>query len=303
MNFGLVLTVLAVVVGGCGGPPSRGGTPSDSVLCLPLPGDDVTATAWSPTGDLLAVLTSDRSDGHAAIRLVTWPGLKVEEVQTGPSADPYSGVGIDGGGRAYWFEAAPDPSIWSTRAGESATRYAVLPSPDIVDLAWTADGLVAQSTGREGGVEKMRVIRITPHGSELATVRSLYDSPRILTGVWASPDGEWLAIEESDEPGGAAIFTALHGSDRSTLIPAGRLVGNPMMPMKRDGVVYEDHSSGSLVAMSFGSSTPRTVLQVDARALSLSNRGVLAFGRLDFPERGLCFADVGLVSAAGPVSP
>jgi WD40 repeat protein len=159
--------------------------------CLNLDGGSATDAAFSPAGDLLAVILESDSNAESTITLLRWPSGDVVGTWTAWAEDA---MAVDPSGRIYWSAWVLDMTdndqgqrdgIYSVVAGSSPALFVTGDDTELNDLTWTRDGLRGTTASSHLiatiGLAGDHSMDIEPHQGELGA-------------FWASPDNSVSAV-------------------------------------------------------------------------------------------------------------
>lgn len=248
--------------------------------CVRVPGERIEVVGWSPDGAWLAV-TSSLSSGEGRIRLIEWEKRTVHQIAVGTDYLAGSGVAVGPGGLAVWFEhaagregEADSSRLLGARPGTPPSVLAVLKTPAFHLPQWSPRGVVGLAFDPTQNSASVVLVRT----GELESTETLYANTKPMESLWASSDGEWIAVDPR-EPGARPEFVVLHGSSTESVLPPGRLVGAPMLDPSRRWVVYEGHDLGALLALPLKTPgvEPRVVVEAEVVAADISDAGQLAY--------------------------
>jgi hypothetical protein len=196
------LGVIALVSGA--GQAAATAPPNTS--CLDLDGGSAMDAAFSPAGDLLAVVLQSDPNAQGTITLLHWPSGEVVESWT---AWVDEDVALDPSGRIFWSawvlglstyeDGQSGDGIYAVAPGSSPTLLVGGDETQLNDLTWTEAGLRGTTPNSHRvatiGVTGEHDMDITPHRGEAGA-------------FWASPDNAVSAVGGSYGDLNVAITSA-----------------------------------------------------------------------------------------------
>jgi hypothetical protein len=252
------------------GPEATATAGLDAEVCIPFPGEQVSAISWSSDGHTLAIASDVIGDGTTVIRRATWPDLALAEVVRDATIRSRS-VAVSESGSVSWIREQGGTAVVEEegQAGPVARELARFDHPAIFGLRRTNDGVVVVEGANPA---QPTVLLVTDTGRRLP----LFSTGDLIDSFGISADRSVAVVHhyiQQGDPG--SISTVVDGTVRQS--PAeGSGVARITVTGDGESVMYVDVSRGELFVADLAL-RERHALGLIATAGERSISGVLAW--------------------------
>jgi hypothetical protein len=269
--------------------------------CVTFPGESIATIAWSPDAQWLGV--GSESDGGGIVRVIEQDSNKISELARGPFVVPSSGVAVGPGGETTYLVYAQGVTaaeedgaqLWRASPTAASSPFADLPTPGLVDLTWTPDGVAAvQWVDPVTWTETHRLVWVRPN----ATAADVFD-PIAPDGLLRHPVLALMADPSRMEPitlrtpsGDRTIEWPEDASDGASVTGDGAFLVFHVGAFTAEWV---DEEYGQVVGQSTETGQRVVLLQGEGRAPKLA-AGRLAYLTPGYPENTVCMKPVTAVT-------